>query len=75
MRIQAESLASLSGLRIQYCHEPWCRLQMQLESQDAVAVAVAVAVSCSSDSVSSVGTSIFCRCGPKKQKKKGGGEL
>ena len=34
------SLASLSGLRIQYCRELWWRLQTQLRSDVAVAVAV-----------------------------------
>ena len=32
------SLALLSGLRIQCCHEMWCRSQMQLRSDIAVAV-------------------------------------
>ena len=39
MRMQAQSLVSLSGLRIWNCHELWCRLQMQLGSYVAVAVA------------------------------------
>ena len=30
MRLCVQSLASLSGLRIQHCCERWCRLQMQL---------------------------------------------
>ena len=30
MRIQVQSLSLLSGVRIQYCHELWCRLQTQL---------------------------------------------
>ena len=38
MRKHVQSLVSLSGLRIQHCHELWCRLQMQLRSHDAVAV-------------------------------------
>ena len=38
MRLQVRSLASLRGLRIQYCCELWCRLQMQLGSGVAVAV-------------------------------------
>ena len=33
-----QSLASLSGLRIQYCRELWCRLQAQLRSGIAVVV-------------------------------------
>ena len=47
MRLQVRSLASLNGLRIQCCHEQWCRLQMRLGS--GIAVTVAVASSCSSD--------------------------
>ena len=43
MRMRVQSLASLSGLGIQLCHELWCRWQMQLGSHVAVAVAVAVA--------------------------------
>jgi len=27
IRLQVQSLASLSGLRIQRCHEMWCRSQ------------------------------------------------
>ena len=40
MMWQVRSLASLHGLRIQRCHELWCRLQTQLGSRVAVAVAV-----------------------------------
>ena len=39
MRLQVQSLASLSGSRIQCCHEPWYRSQTRLGSGDAVAVA------------------------------------
>ena len=39
MRIQVQSLASLSELRIRHCHDLWCRLQIQLRSGVAVAVA------------------------------------
>ena len=46
-RTQVRSLASLSGLEIQRCHELWCRLQMRLGS--GVAVAVVQAGSYSSD--------------------------
>ena len=38
MRFQVRSLASLSGLRIQPCHELWCRPWTQLGSGVAVAV-------------------------------------
>ena len=68
MRFQVPSLASISELRIQHCHELWCRLQTQLRSH--VAVAVAYAGSCSSASIPSLGISICHRCGPKKQKRK-----
>ena len=30
MRTQVQSLAPISGLRIQHCYELWCRLQTQL---------------------------------------------
>ena len=66
MRVQ--SLASLSGLRIQCCNKLQRSLQMQLEP--SVAVAVVEAGSYSSDSTPSLETSICCRCGPKKTKKK-----
>ena len=36
MRLQVRSLALLSGLRIQHCHELWCRLKTQLRSGMAV---------------------------------------
>ena len=45
-----------------------CRSQTQLRSHVAVAVAVVQADRCSSDSTPSLGTSICCRCSPKKQK-------
>ena len=61
------SLASLCGLRIQRCHELWCRLQMQLGS--CIAVAVAQLDSYSSDSTPSLGTSICHGFGPKRQNK------
>ena len=38
LRWRVQALASLSGLRIQCCHEPWYRLQTQLRSGIAVAV-------------------------------------
>ena len=67
MRMQVRSLSSLSGLRIQCCHELCCRLQMGLRSR--VAVAVEEAGSCSSDSTPSLGTSKCHRYGPKKTKR------
>ena len=44
MRMQVQSLAWLSGLRIWHCHKLWCRSQMQPRSYVAVAVAVATAI-------------------------------
>ena len=44
VRLWVLSLALLSGLRIQCCHELWCRLQTWHRSCIAAAVAVAVAV-------------------------------
>ena len=38
MRMQVQSLASLSGSRIWHCHELWCRSQTWLGSHIAVAV-------------------------------------
>ena len=66
MRMPVCSLASLSGLRIQHCHERWYRSQTQFGSH----VAVAVAVSCSSDLTPHLETSIYLGYSLKKQKKK-----
>ena len=38
-RFRVQSLASLSGLRIQRCRELWCRSQMQLRSGIAMVLA------------------------------------
>ena len=67
-RMWVRSLALLSGLRIQCCHELWWRLQMWLRSR--VTVAVMQAGSYKSDLTPSLGTSICCGCGPKKLRKK-----
>ena len=40
VRLRVRSLASLGGLRIQHCHELWCRSHMRPGSRVAVAVAV-----------------------------------
>ena len=56
MGTQVWSLASLSGLRIQHCHDLRCRVKIQLRS--GVAVAVAKAGRCSSNSTPSQETSI-----------------
>ena len=63
-----QSLASLSGLRIQCCLELWFRWQMWLGS--SAAVAVAWASSSSSSWTPSPGPSICRRCGPKRAKDK-----
>ena len=68
MRMQVQSLTSLSGLRIQHCRELWCGSQMRLGSH--VPAAVAQASSYIFDSTRSLGTSICFGCGPKKTKKK-----
>ena len=39
VKLQVQSLASLSGLRIWHCRELWCKLQTRLESCVAVALA------------------------------------
>ena len=44
MRLQVQSLASLSGLRIRHCHELWCGWQMRLRSGIAMAVGRPAAV-------------------------------
>ena len=38
MRTLVQSLAPLSGLRMQRCQELWCKSQMRLESGIAVTV-------------------------------------
>ena len=55
MKLQVQSLASLSGLRVQCCCELWCRLA-------AIAPIWPLATS--------LGTSTCHGCGPKMQKKK-----
>ena len=65
MRFQAQSLASLSGLRIWHCCELWCRSQTQLKSP----VAVAQAGSCSSDQTPSL-ESPYAASGTLKSEKK-----
>ena len=64
MKMQVQSLASPSGLRIQRCQKLRCSLQMQLGSS----VAVAEASTCSSDSTPGLGTSICHRCGLKRER-------
>ena len=73
MRTRVQSLALLSGLRICYCHELWCGLQMCLGSQ--VAVAVKQVSGCSSNLTPSLGTSMCLRCGPEKKEKEKRGKL
>ena len=69
MRMQVQSLASLSGSGIQHSSELSCRSHMQLGSH--VAVATAQAGSCRSNSTPSLGASMCHRCGPNNPKKKG----
>ena len=66
MRMQVQSLASLSGLRIWRYSELWCRSQTRLRC----GVAVAVASGYNSDLTPSLGTSIYHRFGPKETKEK-----
>ena len=72
MRMWVQSLALLSGLRIQHCNVLWYRLWTWLRSWVAVAVAAAapiwsLASSCSSCLTPSPGTSICQRrCSEKK---------
>ena len=64
LRIQIQSLASPSGIRIGLCHKLQHRSQMQLRS--SAAVVVAQVCSCSTDLTPSLGTSICHRYGHKK---------
>ena len=68
MRMQVQSLVSLSELRIGVGHKLRCRLHMQLGF--GITVAMVEASSCSSYSTSSLGTSICHGCSTKKKKKK-----
>ena len=68
LRTMRSSLASLRGLRIWHCCELWCRSQMRLGC--CIAVAMAQAGGYNSDWTPSLGTSMCCRCSPKKQKRK-----
>ena len=68
MSLRVQSLASLSGLRIQHCRKLWCRSQTRLRS--GVAMAVVQARGYGSYWTPRLGTSICCGCGPKKTKKK-----
>ena len=68
MRMQVQSLASFSGLRIWHCHELWCKSQTQLRY--GIAVVVVQASGYSSNSAPNLGTPICHRCGPKKKKRK-----
>ena len=66
LRFQVQSLAFLSRLRIWHCCELWCSSQMRLGSGMAVAGWAVALIAL----LASLGTSICCRCGPKKQKNK-----
>ena len=65
--MQVQSLASLSGLRIQHCHKLQHRSQMRLGS--GIAVAVVKAGGCSSESTPSGGTSVSTGEVLKRKKK------
>ena len=67
MRLQVQSLALLSGLRIWHCHELWCGLQTRLGS--LVAVALAWAGGYGSNLTPSLGTFICLESSPKNGKK------
>ena len=67
MRIQVQSLALLSGIRIQRYHKLQCGSQVQLRS--GMVMAVAQAGNYSSDLTPSLGTSICYRYSPKNKKK------
>ena len=66
MRMQVQSLASLSGLKDPELLRAMVKVTDALRS--CISVAVVSADSCSSDWTPSLGTSIWCRRGPKKQK-------
>ena len=68
MRMRVQSLALLSGWKIQHC----CKRQLRLQRQhgSGFAASVVSASSYSSDSIPNRGTSIHHRHGPKKKKKK-----
>ena len=67
MRLQVQSLALLSGLRIRRCHELWFRSKTWLGS--CVAVALVQAGVYSSNSTPSLGTSLCHGSSPRKGKK------
>ena len=70
MRFRDWSLASLGGLRILCCHEPWCRSQTWLAQIQSCCGSATGPSSCSSDSTARLVTSICRGCGPKKTKDK-----
>ena len=65
-----EVVGSIPGLT-QWIKDPAvsCRGRLQTRLRSGIAVAVVEVGSCSSDLTSSLGTSICCRCGPKKRKR------
>ena len=66
IRVRVQSLAWLSGLRIQWCYELWCKLRTWLGY--GVAVAVVLAGSCSSIWTPSLQTPMCHGCGSKTNK-------
>jgi len=73
VRLRVQSLALLSGSRIQSCHELWYRSQTRA-SDLALLSGLRIMRCCGcgvgSNSTPSLGTYICCWCSPKKQKKK-----
>ena len=67
MKLQVQSLALLSGLKIWRCCELWCGLQMRLGS--CIAVVVVLAGGYSSDWTPSLGTPYAVNVALKSKKK------
>ena len=67
--MRVRSLISLSGLRIQHCHELWCRSKTWLGS---LLLWLWRRPAATAPMTPSLGTSICHGCGPQKQKKKKG---
>ena len=65
-----EDASSIPGLAqcVQYLVLPWAMVQVTDTARILCCCGYGQAGSCHSDSFHSLGTSICCRCGPKKQK-------
>ena len=66
MRTRVQSLDLLTGLGVQHCCKLWCGSQTRLNPELLWLCLAAVALI----RTPSLGTSICCGCGPKKQRKK-----